>query len=621
MMFRLRRASRPLRKRLMLRLMQKRAFLMETYIVKPGGVFLIKEDKDGETEEHYFCTRLKPVGIARTARGDNFTLILELTDLDQKTKIWTLPQEIVYRSGGDEARVNFVGLGGAFGPNTRERSQFTDLLKSFVRNPRNLPRIILAERTGWLIKGDQRVFVLPSESLGAVGNEGVILPNPGDGAPNYSCNSSLSDWQEQIGRYSAGNSRLVFASSLPLAAPLMALTGGEGGGFNIVGRSGDGKTTALHIAASVSGPPSGLLKTCDNTANAFESTAAQHNDCALYLDELGQAHPEQIGQVVYKLASGIGRGRSDQYGNARERRQWRILFLTTGETDLATMTASVGKRSFTGQELRLADIEADAGEGMGIFEELHDFSSPADLADHLRNSASKVHGTVFREYLTKLVAELNDPVEKAGRVAWIAKQQEKFLILAVPPGASGQVHRVAKRFALVAVGGELATLYGLTGWRTDESLDSALVCFNAWLARRGTAGQGETEQLLAQVREFFERFGESRFSPMETKGRQPVPSRAGFRKSVSKGLDVDASWTEYFVLPSVFKKELCAGFDPTWAARVLVEKDLLAVGGDGKPQKNCRLPGMGQTRCYHFPGQESVEYCETDKNEPINPVD
>lgn len=220
-------------------------------------------------------------------------------------------------------------------------------------------------------KSQHHAFVLTDETIGPSSKEQVILPDPGAGAPDYSISGTIEEWQEQIGKYCSGNSRLVFACSLSLAGPLLRLSGVEGGGFNIVGRSGDGKTTCLHVAASVAGPPDGQIKTCDNTANAFESTAAQHNDACLFLDELGQAHPEQIGQVVYKLAGGIGRGRADQNGNARERRQWRVLFLTTGETDLSTMLASAGKRSFTGQELRLADIEADAGQGMGIFETLH----------------------------------------------------------------------------------------------------------------------------------------------------------------------------------------------------------------------------------------------------------
>jgi len=450
-------------------------------------------------------------------------------------------------------------------------------------------------------------FVLPGETIGSIGKESVILPDPGDGAPDYSRSGTLQDWQKQIGHYSIGNSRLIFAVSLPLAAALLPLTGAEGGGFNIVGRSGDGKTTALHVAASVAGPPAGQIKTCDNTANAFESTAAQHNDACLLMDELGQAHPEQIGQVVYKLAGGIGRGRADQHGNARERRQWRILFLTSGEIDLATMTASAGKKSFTGQELRLADIEADAGQNMGIFETLHDMEQPAALADHLRAAAAQYHGVVLHEYLIKLVAEMNNPEQRADRLRWIADTQAKFMAFAVPPAAAGQVHRVAKRFALVASGGELASLYGLTGWNQGEVIDAVLTCFNSWLQRRGTAGQGEVEQLLAQVREFFERHGESRFTSMDSKSRQPTPNRAGFRRAVTRGMDTDNTVNEYYVLPQNFKKEVCIGFETTWAAKVLVEKKLLALGSDKKPQSTHRLPGMGPQRCYYFPAPEVDE--------------
>lgn len=198
------------------------------YIVKPDGVYLQVEDKEGHIEETYFSTRLAPLGIARTSAGDQFSMILEMTDLDRKTKIWTLPQELVYRSGGDEARVQFVKLGGAFGPGTRERSQFTDLLKSFVRHPRNLPRITLADRTGWLIKGERHAFVLPDQTIGTLGEEQVILPDPGDGAPDYSTSGSIEDWKEQIGKNCIGNSRLAFAVSLALSAPLLQLLGGKG---------------------------------------------------------------------------------------------------------------------------------------------------------------------------------------------------------------------------------------------------------------------------------------------------------------------------------------------------------------------------------------------------------
>lgn len=457
------------------------------------------------------------------------------------------------------------------------------------------------------------VFVLPGHTIGKLGSEEVILLDPGQGAPNYSTTGDLEAWQENIGQFCIGNSRLAFAVSVVLAAPLLALTGGEGAGFHIVGQSSVGKTAINHAAASVSGHPLDIIKPCDNTANAFESTAAQHNDCALLLDELGEAHPEQLGQIVYKLSGGMGRGRADHHGNARARAQWRIIFLTNGETDLTTMMTAAGRRTFAGQELRHADIEADAGADMGVFESLTPnagdahrnlqltFTTPAQLADHLKASAAKCHGTVFQAYMQRLVAEMNHPTQRADRLAWIAEVQSYFMSLALPPGASGQVHRVAKRFALVAAGGELASHYGLTSWPIGEATRAATKCFNSWLSRRGTAGLGEVSQLLAQVNGFFEAFGESRFQSMDAKTRQQIPNRVGFRRAVSQGFDLDDSRNEYFVTAEQFKKELVAGFEPRWAARVLIEHGLLQPGPEGQSSRTHRLPGLGSVRAYHFP--------------------
>ncbi len=450
-------------------------------------------------------------------------------------------------------------------------------------------------------KTSNHVFVLPGETIGKLGNEEVILIDPGAGAPDYSVKGSVEDWIENIGKPSIGNSRLVFAVSTVLAAPLLRPTSGEGGGVNFVGPSSFGKTTLLHVAASVAGPPDGQIKTCDNTANAFESTAAQHNDACLLLDELGQAHPEQIGQVIYKLAGGIGRGRADQNGNARERRQWRMIFLTTGETDLQTMMKSAGKKSFTGQELRLADVDADAGQGMGIFEALSAATTPSDAADYFKSTAGQYHGAVLRAYQQKLVTEINDPSQRPKLLTWLDECQAHFMTLALPPAAAGQVHRVAKRFGLIAAGGELGTRYGLTGWKIGEATDAALKCFNSWLSRRGTAGQGEVEQLLAQVKGFFESYSDSRFQNMDKKGSQAIPNRVGFKRAVTHGFDVDDYRYEYFITAEQFKKELVVGFEPRWAAQVLIEHKILKPGPDGRTNNNHRLPGLGSAKAYHFP--------------------
>lgn len=569
------------------------------YLIKKDGVYWTPPKEDAE--EVFFCSRLLPRGIARTLEGNHFALILTLTNVDRRDKLWSLPLDLVQKAGGEEARIQFGGMGGYFGPGIRARTAFPEFLQSILRyGGRNLPRVTVADRCGWMVSGEHHAFVLPGETVGTLGKEEVILTGFGEAPPDYASAGTVADWQEQIGTPCIGNSRLILAVSLPLAAPLLRPLGGEGGGFNFVGSSSIGKTTMHHVAASVAGDPAHHVKSCNGTANSFDATAALHNDGFIPYDELGTSPADRVGEIVYGLAGGIGRGRADQHGNARERKQWRILFATTAETDLATLMKSAGRRTYAGQELRLCDIPADAGQGLGIFETLHDFPTAAAFADHLKAAAARVHGTVHREYLRRLVAELNNPHKRVERLNWLNEVRQSFVAAAVPPGASGQITRAAGRFALAAAGGELGSTYGLTGWTIGTATDAALTCFNAWLDRRGTAGHGEVDQLRRQVAAFFELHGESRFSNMSSDKPRPTANRAGFRRTVDVAMTEERR-TEYFVLPEVFRGELVAGFDPTWAARVLIDQGQLKPGGDGKPQSVHRLPGMGSKRCYYFP--------------------
>ena len=126
------------------------------------------------------------------------------------------------------------------------------------------------------------------------------------------------------------------------------------------------------------------------------------------------------------------------------------------------MAASM-KRTNTGQEVRMADIPADAGAGMGMFENIHDHDGAAAFASHLTGEAQRCHGApglTFIEWACARWATLHRRLREGVRALtgqW------------VPTGASGQVERVAARFALVGVAGELAIEAGLTGWDAGES--------------------------------------------------------------------------------------------------------------------------------------------------------
>ena len=122
-----------------------------------------------------------------------------------------------------------------------------------------------------------------------------------------------------------------------------------------------------------------------------------------------------------------------------------ILFYQAGEESLMSLMARAGQRTNAGQEIRLADIEADAGVGMGIFENLHNQLSPASMALSLKQYTSQYHGAIGVEWLKQVVA--NQPSITKDIGGWI----QNFVDKVVRPEASGQIIRLARRFALVAV--------------------------------------------------------------------------------------------------------------------------------------------------------------------------
>jgi hypothetical protein len=174
----------------------------------------------------------------------------------------------------------------------------------------------------------------------------------------------------------------------------------------------------------------------------------------------------------------------------------------------------------------------------------------------------------------------------------IAGGVRQFVAENAPAGAAGQVLRVAQRFGLVAMAGELATHYGVTGWPKGEATQAARRCFAAWLDSFGGTGNREDRVLLAQVRGFFETHGASRFEGMSAPIDQRIVNRAGFYRSGADGT------REFLVLPEAFKRDVCAGFDLKAATRCLLAQGWIVPGGDGRPTQKPRLPGIGTARVY-----------------------
>ena len=549
------------------------------FYVNDRGVFFGGNEIEGGKEvPRWICSPLHVVAQTCDGKSNEWGRLLEWEDADKVRHQWAMPLELLQGDGVDVRR-ELARLGLMIAPGRAAR----ELLTSYVQVWPVTQRVRCVDRLGW----QGAVYVTPRQSIGEAG-ERVVFQNVHALEPAFSATGTADEWRDTVARLAQGNSRLVFSVSVAFAGPLANVAGEDSGGFHLRGPTSIGKTTGLKAAASVWGDPMAYTRLWRATANGLEGLAALHNDGLLILDELSQIDPREAGEAAYLLANGQGKARAARNGTARQCARWRLLFLSAGEESLSALMLRVGRKVSAGQEIRLADIEADASAGMGAFEALNGCPTPAALALAVKDAATRYHGAAGVAWLRAVVKDRDKLAEL------IPGGVRQFVAEHAPIDAAGQVLRVARRFGLVAVAGELATLYGLTGWPKDEATMAAGKCFAAWLESFGGEGNREDRALLAQVRAFFEAHGASRFEDVDAPHDQRIINRAGFFRT---GTDTRR---EFLVLPETFKREVCAGFDVKAATRCLIAQGWIAPGNDGRATQKPRLRNMGTARVFVF---------------------
>jgi uncharacterized protein (DUF927 family) len=519
------------------------------------------------------CSRLEIRASARSPQNDDWCQLVWFRDPDGHEHQCLIPMAML-AADGNEYRARLLKEGLEIEPGRIPRK----FLHTYIQTANPPTRIRCVKNLGW----HQDVFVLPDETIGTTGDEPVCFHRSTSVPHCLRVSGSVEEWQEMIGRFCSGNSRLMFPVGVAFAGPLLKLIGERGGGFHFRGTSSTGKTTALLVAGSVwgGGGVNGFIQTWHTTLNGLEVVAEVSNDGLLCLDELGQVDPKQAGEIAYSLANGFGKQRMKREAPAA----WELLFLSSGETSLAEHISTARRVTRAGQEVRLCEVQADAGAGLGLFQCLHSFAHASDFARHLGEAARHYYGAPIRAFLKTLTENKHLALET------VANLRQQFLDDHVPVGASGEVRRGASRFALAGAAGELATNWGLTGWQPNESMKAA-ACFTSWLT--GRAAGGDDHPAVDQVRSFLKLHGASRFEALNTcagAGIAPAfnPRSAGFRA---------ANGAAYLIFPEVFSSEICRGFDPSAVARALAAHGYLEHER-GRHTKQARLPGLGKTRIY-----------------------
>lgn len=550
------------------------------------GIHLI--DRNGRHKDRLICPPLEVIAFVRDFNGEGWAKQVRFRNREGHERTCILPFAML-AGDGRESLLRLLDMG--FQPR-RDRNSI-EAVKDFIyqAEPHQFTRSVNC--IGW----HNGVFVFPDKCVGPPGHELVLFSETAI-EHKYRVAGTLEEWRDQIGRLCCGNSRMLFAVSCSFGAPLLDLVKAESCGFHFRGLSSTGKTTLLSAAGSVWGgnTQTGFLDTWRATANGMEARATLHNHALLCLDEIGEVRDTEIGEIVYALGNGAGKSRMTRGLMSRANSQFKLVFLSTGERSLSDMMQAGGKQAKGGQDVRLTEVGADAGSGLGAFSKLHEHSSPDQLARAIARASRTYYGSPILAFLEKLVCQREDSERE------IRTLRDMFL-RRVPKGSSGEALRVAASFGLVAAGGELATRFGITGWVEGVASDASWTCYLSWLESRGGVGARDVESGIAAVRAFIAMNGASRFQSL-AENNAKVENRAGFK-------ECDGDEWFYFIVPAVFMNEICRGYDYKEIAKEMKLRGYMAKGEGKHLTVRKRIAELGNTRLFQILpklfGEEEIE--------------
>lgn len=198
--------------------------------------------------------------------------------------------------------------------------------------------------------------------------------------------------------------RIVLAASLAsvLIGPFHALP------FfvHIWGRSGNGKTMLLKLAASVWASPNnseGYLRNFNSTFVGLETAAGFFNSAPLCIDELQiTKNRRDFDEIIYMLSEGQGRSRGAKDGSFQQIKSWQNTIITTGEMPISSDNSGAGALS------RLIEISC------GDERLITDYHGLAETLSHNWGFAGKL----FVAGLTTQVVEAAKRIQKEYRTAF-----------------------------------------------------------------------------------------------------------------------------------------------------------------------------------------------------------
>lgn len=454
---------------------------------------------------------------------------------------------------------------------------------------------ITVDHIGWI--SDTYCFMAPEGLIGKApdGVNYVYAPEPNcPVAATMRCRGTLEGWKKRIAEALAASDAGVFAIAFALSIALASWMGREAGAFHYSGPSSSGKSTAGQAGASVWGcgeDPAiaagrSHVMLWNTTLIGLEISAAAYRDVLLVLDEIKQAAPNVLDEGMYLLVNGVGKSSAMP---DRKRRDTRTIFtgtLSTGEMTIVDAQKKAGKPVYTGQLVRMPDIPV----GSSIFGDM-DSEEARTRVDAVKRACAEEYGVVGPVWVDQIIRQITDPDEPWSADEMRAGLEEKTKEITAGLKLSEAARRAARRFAMVAYAGEIATFWGLLPYEEGRVTRAARALLEAWLGTVNTLSEGERGM---QAVSSFLKSNPRRFQLIGDATGPSAVKQAGYR---AMGFIADTGpYNHYLVSMDAFRGEALDGCDYGATIASLKASGLLRLDKDGRHPK-VTTPDGTRPRC------------------------
>ncbi|MDS3899065.1 cassette chromosome replicative helicase [Staphylococcus hominis] len=176
--------------------------------------------------------------------------------------------------------------------------------------------------------------------------------------------------------------------------------------FSFTGQSSTGKSTAAALAVSIAGNPTKgnqtLFRSWNATRNALESYLSNNFGIPIVFDELSSATFKDTTGLLYSIAEGQGRQRSNVHGEVKTPKNWGTSVISTSEYSIFTDSAQ-------NDGLRVRTIEIN-----------EQFTTNATNADNIKKAVALNHGHVLPLVAQYLINREDEVIQ------WFYKEVDWF---------------------------------------------------------------------------------------------------------------------------------------------------------------------------------------------------